>query len=443
MDSNLGGSNHFVVGYGYQDYTYADGSGTYEGYVVHFGWPGIAKTCVWVNSAWCDGYVSLKINHIHNYNTVGSISGTSRTEYKCTICGHRTDAAVNMSTSERYVERVATLPNINGNTYQDYYVTFKTAGNKLFQTFGSGDAKLYLYDSEYNQLAYNDDSGYSRNSLLSYTVKANTPYILRTQFYISSTAGTIKIGITAADTSYSSYENIQKSGTYSALSHLSLNTTKVLTYTPTTSGTYRFDLNSTYDNFLYVIDPRSSSAIVSNVDYNDDGGTGLNAQLTRTLDANITYFIICSKYNPSTDFSSSDSSVIALTVSINSQTISSPSYLQLSLVSRSGFAIYNWEVKISNPNSYAVQVTYNSKMCFESDAKNYTNLSDLVTITIPANSSVIVTINGNGTAGWITTCIDYRYDSYNQRRVTCANGLSGNLTMNTPVNKIIDYTIAS
>lgn len=81
MDSNLGGSNHFVVGYGYQDYTYADGSGTYEGYVVHFGWPGIAKTCVWVNSAWCDGYVSLKINHIHNYNTVGSISGTSRTEY--------------------------------------------------------------------------------------------------------------------------------------------------------------------------------------------------------------------------------------------------------------------------------------------------------------------------------------------------------------------------
>ena len=431
--------NHSVLAYGYQYLAPYSNGITYLGYVVHFGWTASTNQ-IWTNSAWYYTYMSLQLNHTHNYNTVGAIGTTGRTEYKCSTCGHRTDAAINMTARERYVERVTALPNNNGYKYQDYYVTFKTAGNKLFQTFGSGDAKLYLYDSEYNQLAYNDDSGYRLNSLFSYTVKADTPYILRTQFYNSSRTGTIKIGITAADTTYSTYEYIQKSGTYSALSHLSLNTTKVLTYTPSTSGTYTFDLNSTFDNYLYVIDPYSSNELVSNVDYNDDGGTGNNAKLTKTLDANVTYFIICSKYNPSTSFSSSDSNVMALTVSINGQTISSPSYLQLSLVSRSGFIIYNWEVKISNPNSYAVQVTYNSKMCFESDAKNYTNLSDLVTITIPANSSVIVTINGNGTAGWITACIDYRFGSYNRRRVTCANGLSGSLTMNTPVNRIIDYT---
>lgn len=79
-------------------------------------------------------------------------------------------------------------------------------------------------------------------------------------------------------------------------------------------------------------------------------------------------------------------------------------------------------------------------MCFESAAKNFTGLSDLVTITIHANSSITVTINGNGTAGWITTCIDYRYSTYNRRKITCANGLSSDLTMNTPVNKIVDYT---
>ncbi len=438
MQESLGGSDHYVVAYGYNNYTYPNSSDTYLGYITHFGW-GSGYLNIWANSAWCYSYITLNIEHTHNYYTVGTISGTNRTEYKCSTCEHRTDAAINMTSSERYVERVATLPNSNEYTYQDYYVTFETAGNKLFQTFGSGDAKLYLYDSEYNQLAYNDDSGYGYNSLISYTVNANTPYILRTQFYNSATTGTIKIGVTAADTTYTTYENIQKSGTYSALSHLSLNETKVLTYTSTTNGTYTFDLDSTFDNYLYVIDPRSSNSLVYDVDYNDDGGEGLNARLTKSLEANVTYYIICSKYNPSISFSSSDSSVIALTVCENNQSITVPNYLQISLEKRSDFIVYDWDVKISNPNSFAVQVSYNSKMCFESDAKNYTNLNDLVTITIPANSSVTVTINGNGTAGWITTCIDYRYESSNYRRVTCANGLSGNLTMNTPVNRRISY----
>lgn len=212
------------------------------------------------------------------------------------------------------------------------------------------------------------------------------------------------------------------------------------TSSATISNGYAFDLDSTFDNYLYVIDPRSSDALVNNVDYNDDGGTGYNAQLTKDLEASVTYFIICSKYNPSTSFSSTDSSVIALSISIDGTTTPSPSCLKLSLVSRSGFLVYDWEVKISNPNAYAVQVTYNSKMCFESAAKNFTGLSDLVTVTIPAHSSITVTINGNGTAGWITTCIDYRYSTYNRRKITCANGLSSDLTMNTPVNKIVDYT---
>lgn len=99
--------------------------------------------------------------------------------------------------------------------------------------------------------------------------------------------------------------------------------------------------------------------------------------------------------------------------------------------------MYNWDVKITNNNSFAVQVTYNSKMCFESAAKNFTGLNDLVTITIPANSSITVTINGNGAAGWITTCIDYAYSTNCYRRITCANGLSSNLTMNTPINTTI------
>ena len=137
----LGASFHYVVGYGYQNYTYPDSGDTYEGYVVHYGWPDAGQNCVWVNSAWCSGYVSLKINHTHNYIAFGTITGTDRTEYRCSSCGHRTDAAINMTARDRYVERVATIPQ-NGYTYKDFYVTFDTAGYKLFQTFGNKDVKL-------------------------------------------------------------------------------------------------------------------------------------------------------------------------------------------------------------------------------------------------------------------------------------------------------------
>ena len=163
----------------------------------------------------------------------------------------------------------------------------------------------------------------------------------------------------------------------------------------------------------------------------------IKVKLTKYLDANVPYLIIYSKYNPGSSFSNTDSTSISLTINKSGfPTVpNTPNYLKLELEARSGFIIYNWDVKITNTNSFPVQITYNSKMCFESDAKNYTNLSDLVTIAIPANSSVTVRINGNGTAGWITTCVEYSVNSTNYKRITCANGLSGDLTMNTPYNK--------
>lgn len=116
---------------------------------------------------------------------------------------------------------------------------------------------------------------------------------------------------------------------------------------------------------------------------------------------------------------------------------SEPEYLEFKLISRSGFLFYNWEVEIINSNPYDVVVTYNTKMCFEGDAKNFTNVVDLKTITILANSSETVTINANAFAGWITASIDYTYWSNDYRKITCVDGLSGNLTMNTPTHNRI------
>ncbi len=299
MDSNLGGSNHFVVGYGYQDYTYPDGSGTYEGYVVHFGWPGDTRTCVWINSSWCDGYISLKLNHTHNYITVGTISNTNRTEYKCSECGHRTDAAINFSKNNRYIERIAVL---SKGESQDYYVTFKSSGNKLIQTFGTNDTRIYLYDSEYKLLAQNDDSGYSLNAFLNFTSEVGIPYILRVEFYNTSTQGTVKIGITPASIVYTAYEDIWNSNSNSLGYYFSsiINTTNIITFTPTESGLYTMQTDYTGENridtCLYLIDPSSTESHL----FNDDGAGNLQAQIKTNLIANKPYFFIISAYDITT-----------------------------------------------------------------------------------------------------------------------------------------------
>ncbi len=80
--SNLGAGDHATVAYGYQDYTYPNGD-TYSGYVVHYGWQG--DTYVWINSSWCDGFISLDITHSHNYTYIGG----KYNEKKCMECGYR------------------------------------------------------------------------------------------------------------------------------------------------------------------------------------------------------------------------------------------------------------------------------------------------------------------------------------------------------------------
>lgn len=206
---------------------------------------------------------------------------------------------LNIAANNRYTEKIV---NLQPGQYIEYNITFASSGNKLIQTFGSKDARIYLYDSEYNLLAQNDDSGYSLNSLLNYTVEAGVNYILKVKFYDGSQFGKIKVGITPASSVYSTYENIWNAeGTsITYLFPTSLNTTRVMTFTPTESGTYKFTTNydgdTRIDTYLYVIDPNSTNSYL----YNDDGAGDLQATLSTNLVAGRTYFIIVSTYNITT-----------------------------------------------------------------------------------------------------------------------------------------------
>lgn len=102
-----------------------------------------------------------------------------------------------------------------------------------------------------------------------------------------------------------------------------------------------------------------------------------------------------------------------------------PDYLILTPTNRTWKWTYNWDIDIKNPNSFAVRVSYNSNMCFNGDAANFT-VSDIVTITIPAGGTVNKRILGNGTACCITACIEYSYNGFDYRSITYANELSKN-----------------
>ena len=88
-------------------------------------------------------------------------------------------------------------------------------------------------------------------------------------------------------------------------------------------------------------------------------------------------------------------------------------YLSLTFVSGNSY-------RITNNDKVAHNVYYNSKKCNQSDAKNWTGLSDIKSTTVYADGRTTVTINSNWfadseTCSFTTSSyryITYRYDSY-------------------------------
>jgi len=101
MAKSLGGFNHWVVGYGYGIYKYPTGHPnaglTRSGFITHFGYDetGIGDAVnIWINSAWCDYYITMQINHTHNYISTGTFFN-GQMILRCTTCNLRKTEAYN------------------------------------------------------------------------------------------------------------------------------------------------------------------------------------------------------------------------------------------------------------------------------------------------------------------------------------------------------------
>ncbi len=91
-----------------------------------------------------------------------------------------------------------------------------------------------------------------------------------------------------------------------------------------------------------------------------------------------------------------------------------------------------WKIKVWNYNSGAMDIVYNTKMCFEGDAKNWNNLKHLKTIRVAGNGSQIVDVQENLLAGSIVFC----YNIGNIRKITSSFELDANGTLNQNVTTI-------
>jgi hypothetical protein len=212
----------------------------------------------------------------------------------------------------RIVERSVTLA---PGQYIDYYITFQTAGAKIFQTFGSKDAYLELYNSSGTKLAGDsttDDAGYAMNAWRQYYCSANVQYRVRIRFWSSAQSGTIRLMVSQTNgwtnTSLQNYEAIWTYGTGTINASTNLNYTNYMIFTPPSTKNYTFKTDrysadiGYIDTYLYIIDPRSASLTSAMEDgntYNDDGGGNLQAKITTKLTAGVPYLIVVSAYNPS------------------------------------------------------------------------------------------------------------------------------------------------
>lgn len=94
-------------------------------------------------------------------------------------------------------------------------------------------------------------------------------------------------------------------------------------------------------------------------------------------------------------------------------------YLSISSLSKSGAS---WNVTIRNNTIYKLNAQYNSKMCFENDAKNWTGLNNIKNVSIMPLDTITVSISEN----FFATSITMSYQMYNQRYITYAKNLNAN-----------------
>lgn len=200
-----------------------------------------------------------------------------------------------------------------------YKIYFAHGGRKLIQTFSNSILALVSFkmiNATTGEIITSNSTGFHTNAFMHQFFEPGNYYLQFANF------STVKFVITQTTNDYySAIGNTNKVQwqSYSTIKPLRMDLARyhnfemrhyqniVATFTPTTTRSYSFTLSSSFDSYLYVLDPRKTSSMTYGQEYDDDSAGNLNAKLVTTLNANITYLVIVAQYNPSDAFPNGNS----------------------------------------------------------------------------------------------------------------------------------------
>ena len=222
------------------------------------------------------------------------------------------EARFSYKTKQRVVETL--IEDLGPSSKANVYISFDTAGYKFFTTAGAEDTKMRLYSPTGALLQEDDDSGYSTNAMIvRYIAKSTSYYRLEITRYNPSSNLPFRLLVCAScpdlvepGWSFHSIDELNAaSGSLEVGAYGVANYVCLMRFTPKKSGTLTVDLESAFDNYLYVIDLSSPQSMFgrSGLDreYDDDGGNGSNAKLEKDVKWSRTYLVCYSQYNPSSE----------------------------------------------------------------------------------------------------------------------------------------------
>lgn len=154
------------------------------------------------------------------------------------------------------------------------YIAFTPSadGNYSFSACSGMDTCGTLYDSNWNQLAWDDDGGYERDFIITCSLEAYSTYYLGVNYFSSSDFGSM--AVIMAKSAITGTNLVTVSGGSGAY----------LAFTPQTTGNYEIYSDSDLDPYVDMYDLGFMTLA-----RDDDGGSDNNFRLVTTLEAGTTY----------------------------------------------------------------------------------------------------------------------------------------------------------
>jgi len=248
---------------------------------------------------------------IEAYATLGNITGPYYSQYYTFNKPQYFDYNIQISNNNNFEKAFA----IQDGTSCTINLEFSRSGNQLIQTFGNDDVLMQLYQSDgVTLISSSDNEGYADNSLIYAYLYSNTMYKLVVSLYNQNISKIVKLSIIPTNsyldnnastiTDYEDIFNINSSQYTSSNLILTQYNSIVLTWKPTQTNYYTISLSSSFDNFLYVINPTSNEYLRLDIDYNDDeyyyddDDYELNAKLSLYhANADVTYLIVITRFD--------------------------------------------------------------------------------------------------------------------------------------------------